>query len=319
MSSNQLRDIPSLNSLRAFEAAARHLNFRVAAEELFITPSAVSHQIKTLEQYLDVELFKRMKTSLSLTAVGENYYRNISGPMASLALATQEIIQGERDSVVLTISLLPSFASRWLIPRLSSFQVQNPNIELRFATSVKPVDFRSTDIDVAIRYGDGDWSDLHCDHIVDEEVVPVCCPALLKNKSCATFEDLANFTFLHNSSHPEEWAVWLRSVGSDEQISGGGLYFPSSELTLRAAAEGLGVALGRSPYIDDEIRDGRLVKIFESSFSDEKKKAYYLVCLRESLNIPVVEKFRAWILSRPDVQKNSEAGGSLDWGSEEHD
>lgn len=302
MKSLNPRDIPSLSGLKAFEAAARHLSFRKAAEELCLTPSAVSHQIKKLESYLNITLFDRLTGNIQLTESGEKYFREIKGPLASLALASREISKATLRKNILTLSLLPMFATRWLIPRLSSFQQLCPEIELRLSTSVSPVDFYSSDVDVAIRYGDGNWLGVYSERLIDEFIFPVCSPDFLKKNqhTLNTPSDLVNTTLLHNDSHENEWGTWLYSFGVNKTSGNQNLNFASSELSLRAAVEGLGVALGRNPLVDEELESGRLIKLCNEADNSSTKKAYFFVCLPEALQQSNVAVFRKWLINLPN-------------------
>lgn len=197
--------LPPLNTLRLFEAAGRHASFKLAAEELNITPSAVSHGIQTLEDWLGVQLFTRGHRSLDLTAAGLAYLPRVRDALARLASAT-EAVPGRRPSGKLAVSVAPSFGLRWLIPNLPRFNHHHPEIEVTLDTAHRQVEFPRDGIDVAIRMGQGDWQDLYALHLVTEELVPVCTPALAA--TIVSVGDLRSKTLLHISNISEDWAAW---------------------------------------------------------------------------------------------------------------
>src|SRR5207248_1393522 len=191
--------LPSLNGLRAFEAAARHLSFTQAASELNVTQTAISHQIKRLEQELGIRLFVRQNRALALTPQAKDYLPGVRAAFNDLRLATDRLLRRD-DGHVLTVSTLASLAAKWLLLRLSNFQETNPGIDVHITTSTSLVDFRSGDVDAAIRYGRGNWPGLRADWLMADELFPVCSPALLKaDKQLRCPEDLAHCTLLHSS------------------------------------------------------------------------------------------------------------------------
>ena len=192
--------LPSLNGLRAFEAAARHLSFTQAASELNVTQTAISHQIKRLEEELGVRLFIRQNRSLALTAEAQDYLPGIRAAFNDLRLATDRLLRKEDDHV-LTVSTLASLAAKWLLPRLTAFQEAHHGIDVRITTSTNLVDFQRDKVDAAIRYGRGQWAGLRADWLMADELFPVCSPALLKgNKPLKCPEDLRDHVLLHTSN-----------------------------------------------------------------------------------------------------------------------
>ena len=174
--------LPPLNALRAFEAAGRHLSFTKAAEELYVTQAAISHQIKGLEEYLGIPLFRRLNRALLLTEAGQHYLPSVSQALEDLRKATDQLYQ--RDAVgVLTVTLLPSFAARWLVPRLGRFRQAHPDIEIRIAPTLETIDFAQDDVDIAIRYGHGSYPGLRCERFMSEDIYPVCSPELLQGSN----------------------------------------------------------------------------------------------------------------------------------------
>jgi LysR family glycine cleavage system transcriptional activator len=285
--------------LRAFEAVARLLSFRKAAEELCVTKSAVSHQVQALEDFLGVRLLSRGGREISLTKSGQAFLPEVQTALDRLAAAVTRLRPRASDRP-LTISLLPTFAVRWLIPRLADFHRRHPEIDVRLDTSLEAVDFARTDVDVAVRYGRGDWPGLHRDRLLAESLLPVCSPSLLEGPvPLKRPQDLMRHTLLHNSSHPEEWRLWLTAAGVTGVDLDRGPSFAYSELLLRAAAEGLGVALARRHLIEADLAAGTLVAPFE--FAYQRGCRYWLVCPPEALRDPRVAAFREWLLGQIDA------------------
>ncbi len=287
------RRLPPRNALRAFEAAARHLSFTRAAEELNVTQAAISHQVKTLEERLGVMLFRRLNRRLLLTDAGQSYLPPVRQAFDGIAAATGRLTA--RDSAgALTVSVIPSFAGTWLVPKLSSFRARQPDVDVRISPSFELIDFTREDIDVAIRYGRGDWPGLRCDWLMAEELIPVCSPALLDGAApLRTPSDLRHHTLLHDD-HRVDWRVWLMAVGIDDIDATHGPSFTDSSLVLLAAAEGQGVALGRSALAERDIAAGRLVRPFDVSVPAEL--AYYLVCPEATAERPKIVAFRDWLI-----------------------
>lgn len=283
------RRLPSLNGLRAFEAAARHLSFTRAAQSLFVSQAAVSHQIKALEEQLGVELFRRMTRALELTDAGRRLYPKVQQAFDLLEQGVRESRERvERQG--LTISVLPSFASGWLVRRLGRFTAAHPGIQVRLDPSIELADFLSDDIDIAIRYGLGNYADLQVEHLMDEDVFPVCSPLLADRLDGP--EDLANVALLHDDGHGQ-WQTWLEALGVTGVDASRGPVYTDSNMVIQAAIEGYGVALARSGLSGDALRDGRLVQPFE--FSMPSRFAYYLVYPKTYVQRPEVQAFSAWI------------------------
>jgi LysR family glycine cleavage system transcriptional activator len=289
--------LPSLNGLRAFEAAARHMSFTTAASELNVTQTAISHQIRRLEQELGVRLFVRQNRSLELTAEAKEYLPGIRAAFNDLRLATDRLKRKDNGRV-LTVSTLASFAAKWLLPRLSSFQQAHPDIDVRITSSISLVDFRSQDVDAAIRYGRGHWPGLRADWLTADELFPVCSPALLKGDNplrCP--EDLAHHTLLHTTGgYDDDWRLWLTAAGLPSDISKQpGLSFDMILMTVQAAIDGLGVALGRTTYVEGDIAKGRLVVPFK--FSLPADAGFYLVSPEARAEPAKLAAFRQWLLA----------------------
>src|SRR5215469_1452209 len=292
--------LPSLNGLRAFEAAARHMSFTLAASELNVTQTAISHQIRRLEEELGVRLFARQNRSLELTPEAREYLPGIRAAFNDLRLATDRLKRKDNDRV-LTVSTLASLAAKWLLPRLSSFQQAHPTIDVRITTSTSLVDFRHDDVDAAIRYGRGHWPGVRAQWLMADELFPVCSPALLKgDKPLRCPEDLANHTLLHTSGYDDDWRLWLTAAGLPSNISKQpGLSFDLSFMTVQAAIDGIGVAMGRTSYVQDDIAKGRLVVPFKIALPADA--GFYLVSPEAVEAPPKLRLFRNWLLAA--VQK----------------
>jgi len=296
--------LPPLNALRAFETAARHLSFRRAAEELFVTPAAISHQIKGLEDYLGVTLFHRLNKSLLLTEAGQAALPALRDGFERLAEAV-EILRADSPSRLLTVSVAPSFASKWLVPRLERFRRSVPGIDIRIDATSRCVDFIRDRVDVGIRYGAGDYPGLHSDCLRDDEVMPVCSPALLAGKyPLQQPDDLRHHTLLHIddpviASGWPDWSMWLASAGNEAADASRGSRFSMASMAIQAAVEGHGVALVSAVLVEDDLAAGRLVKPF--CLRTPVKFCYYLVCPLAAVARPTVAAFRAWLLAEIDV------------------
>ena len=288
--------LPSLNGLRAFEAAARHMSFTLAASELNVTQTAVSHQIRRLEEELGIRLFIRQNRALSLTTEAKEYLPGIRAAFNDLRLATDRLLRKD-DGNVLTISTLASLAAKWLLPRISDFQDKHPGIDVRITTSTALVDFRRDGVDAAIRYGRGHWPGLRADWLMADRMFPVCSPELLKGKRpLRRPEDLANHVLLHSSSgNDDDWRLWLTAAGLPTDLSKQpGVTFDLSFMTIQAAIDGLGVAMGRTSYVQDDIAKGRLVVPFEIELPVDA--GFYLVSPDARADSPKLSAFRAWLL-----------------------
>ena len=287
--------LPSLNGLRAFEAAARHLSFTVAASELNVTQTAVSHQIRRLEEELGIRLFVRQNRALALTPEAKDYLPGVRAAFNDLRLATDRLLRRDDDHV-LTVSTLASLAAKWLLPRLATFQESHPGIDVRITTSPGLVDFRNGDVDAAIRYGRGHWPGTRAEWLTADELFPVCSPALLEgDKPLRCPEDLAHHTLLHSSGgYDDDWRLWLTAAGLPSNISKQpGLTFDLILLTLQAAIDGSGVAMGRTSYVEADIAKGRLVVPFKVALPADA--GFYLVSPEAKADTPKLGAFRQWL------------------------
>ena len=290
-----MRRLPPLNALRSFEAAARLGSFIKAADELFVTPSAISHQIKTLESFLELNLFMRDKRRVVLTSAGEKYYAAIEHALDEIDSATRRLLANPNVGAV-TISVSPAFLTRWLMQRLSHFQAAYPDVELRLSASMEEVDFDHSDIDMAVLFGQGHWPEVTSHLLLGMSLEPVCSPALLQGEHpLDSVTDLDHHKLIHISSRPEEWRTWLRAAGVEDWGHGKGLSFSSTSLATGAAVEGLGIALADRHLVAKELAMGQLVVPFDITL--DTHSAFYLVYGQNRPLTYGMKAFRDWILS----------------------
>ncbi|PVE23814.1 LysR family transcriptional regulator [Microvirga sp. KLBC 81] len=268
------RRLPVLSSLRAFEAAGRHLSFSRAADELLITQSAISHHIRKLEEELGVNLFVRQARSVMLTPEGEKYLTCLSQAFDLMAKGTGEIRVSERRT--LRVSLLASFATHWLIPRLSHFTAAHPEIDLILEPSIRSVDLAVDQIDLAIRYGRGSWDGTKSQQFLAEQISPVCSPAFIERVSLRHPRDMLNHTLLFSfSKDPFEWRIWSERAGVD-LAQARNLMLHDYNIVLQAAVDGQGIAMGRRALIEDHLKRGVLIEPFEE-FRVSEGIGYWIV------------------------------------------
>jgi LysR family glycine cleavage system transcriptional activator len=287
------RRLPPLNALPSFEAAARHLSFSRAADELGVTHGAVSRAVRNLEGHLGVQLMMRATRSVRLTPIGASFAAEIRGVLEHLAAATSAAT-GQTSGIV-SVSTIDSFAARWLMPRLFRFRQAHGDIDVRVATSERLADFVSDGIDIAIRCGSGQYPGLTAELLMKEDHFPVCSPKLLKGRyPLRAPADLARHTFLHDV-FTVDWAIWLRSAGINNVDPYRGPTFLSSDHAIQAAIRGEGVVLGRSALVADDLAAGRLVRPFELSLP--AGFAYYVVYPPRALKRPKVKALRDWLVA----------------------
>ncbi|MDX7993070.1 transcriptional regulator GcvA [Xenorhabdus sp. Reich] len=293
--------LPPLNALRVFDAAARHLSFTKAAEELFVTQAAVSHQMKSLEDFLGLKLFRRRNRSLLLTEDGQSYYLDIKEIFTAINDATRKLLARSAKGA-LTVSLSPSFAIQWLVPRLSGFNQSFPGIDVRIQAVDREEDKLADDVDVAIFYGRGNWPGLRTDRLYPEYLLPVCSPALLTgDRPLKTPSDLAKHTLLHDSSR-RDWQAYIRQLDMQQQINvQQGPIFSHSAMVIQAAVHGLGVALANNVMAQNEIDAGRLVCPFNDVLVS--KNGFYLVCHDNQAELGKIAAFRKWILTQAATEQ----------------
>ncbi len=281
--------LPPLTTLRAFEAAARLESFSRAAEEISVTHGAVSHQVRALERALGIALFQRNGRRVSLTAAGRHFADRVGAALRDIAEAAQFIRRSERDHV-LTISTMPSFAARWLLPRMGRFMEQHPEMAISVHTSLSLVDLERDEVDLAIRFGGGDWPGLEAQKFLDDEFFPVASPRFNEGRLPKRPADLAKLRLMRSDDEP--WAPWFRAAGLklDEPRAS---VFSDSALLLQAALDGRGIALARRSIAEDDLRTGTLVRLFNVALPAHG--ANYLVWPKGRLSANAV-LLRDWLL-----------------------
>jgi LysR family glycine cleavage system transcriptional activator len=306
-----MKPLPPLSSLRAFEAVARRLSFSKAAQDLNVTPGAVSQQIRQLEQILDESLFVRTRRSVALTEVAMNMLPEIQSGLETLsrAMSRKTGLYGERT---LTISVAPSFASKWLLPRLTSFSDLHPDIDLRISATVGLADFKRDKVDLAIRLGRGGYTDLHADLLFGDTLTPLCSPELIKAKGrLKAPDDLRKHRLLHDTSIPGDneqssWERWLSLANAKQVSAHRGTRFSLAELAMQAAIDGAGVVLGRMVLAERDIAAGRLIRPFKIALPLDV--SYFLVMPKGGARRDEIQCFRNWLfglLKKPPLNRNA--------------
>jgi LysR family transcriptional regulator, glycine cleavage system transcriptional activator len=286
------RVLPSLVALRAFEAGARLGSFTRAAEELLITQGAVSRHVRNLESFLEVTLFNRAGRHLSLTMEGREYITSVSEAFDQLSAATAALRR--RPNRGMTVSMLPALAVKWFVPRLMRFSDSCPEIDLHLSLSRELINFDRDGVDVAIRYGRGDWEGTHAEELLREVVFPICSPRLLDEPTpLRKPEDLAGVTLLHGNIR-EDWTMWLRAAGCNDVDATRGPKFDDHASLIQAAIQGLGVGLGRGLMVADDLANGSLVMPFSTRL--RAHYSYWLVTPRRQAPHPGFSPFREWVL-----------------------
>ncbi len=285
------RRLPNLAALRAFEAAARHGNFSRAAEEIHVTHGAISHQVRALEEELGVALFARHGKRIAITPEGERFAATLRSALGDIAAAAAALKADARHQR-LTVTALPSFAARWLSPRMGQFIEQHPGLEVMLQSSSQLTDFVRESVDIGIRFGKGHYPGLAVEKIMDDYYYPVASPRFHRGKLPRTPEKLAESLLLRCEMEP--WTPWFRAAGLDALEPTGGLVFQDSSMLVRAAAEGHGIALARHAIAMSEIASGELVRL--SDVAVKCPHSYFLVCPPEALKKPQVQAFRTWLL-----------------------
>jgi LysR family glycine cleavage system transcriptional activator len=288
------RRLPSLNAVKAFEAAARHESFTKAAEELCVTQGAVSQQVKALEAQLGLRLFNRERQRLTITDAGRQYLAVVRDALDRLADGTRRLLD-RRTSGTLTVTTSPSFAAKWLVHRLGRFAATHPEIDLRVSASLQHVDFVREDVDLAIRHGDGSWPGLEVMRLCTEELFPVCSPRLLDGPHpLRRPADLARHVLLHQSGR-SGWEKWLEAAGVDGIDISRGPVLSESSMAIDAAVDGHGVALARTALAAFDLLAGRLVRPFGPALP--VSFAYWIVGPKSTADLPKIRAFRQWLIA----------------------
>lgn len=294
--------LPPVNTLRLFEAAARLGSFKLAADEIHITPSAVSHGIQTLENWLGTELFHRGSRGLSLTAAGQAYAPEVQTALSILASATERL-PGRRATGALSVSSAPTFANRWLLPRLARFTELYPDIRVTIDTARHYVDFPVDGFDLAIRRGTAPKSGESWTQLIPEMVVPVCSPELRRNTPCESEVDLlGRVPLIHVTTVREDWHAWFEAKGIIPPANDRAIRVDTIQLAAEGAMRGLGIAMGRRPLVDDYLQDGSLLEVAGPAIPADT--SYWLVGTQLAFDRPETKLFRAWILE--ELKNNHE-------------
>lgn len=289
--------LPPLNQIKDFEAAGRLLSIQDAADELCVTPAAISRQVKALETYLGVQLFVRDHRAVRLTVEGERYLAGITEGLNQIRKATLNLTKGAARRT-LKIRAYTTFSMKWLIPRLSGFHALHPDIDVRLTTSLEAVDFSREDIDAAVRLGLDGCQGLVADRLIQNELVPVCSPEFLRmNPTLADPRQLGQATLLHSLARPDDWSKWLRAAGLRQLDGYRGQKYESSVMIYQAAIEGHGIAIAQRVLVTDDLTSGRLVMPYQFVL-DEGDFTYYLVYPKAPSYRPEFEIFRDWLRSQ---------------------
>ena len=297
-----LRRLPSLNALKAFEAAARHESFTKAADELSVTQGAVSHQVKALEAELGLRLFNRERQRLVITDAGRGYLEVVRDAFDRLAVGTNRLLQLQRTGA-LTVTTSPNFASKWLVHRLGRFIEAHPDINLRLSASPHHIDFASEDIDIAVRHGEGQWPGLSVTRLCAEELFPVCSPKFLNGRNALRSPaDLLRHTLLHVNDR-RDWGKWLEAADTAITDIDHGPIFSQASMAIDAAVDGQGIALARTALAAWDLRAGRLVRPFGLGL--KVPYAYWIVCPKSTADLPKISTFRDWLLAEAAQDANA--------------
>lgn len=292
----QSRRLPPLNAVKAFEAAARHQSFKMAGEELGVTPGAVSRQIEALEDSLGLRLFERLHRKVELTSSGRLFMSEVSPALQRIAFAAEMLWEGQ-DNRVLRVKLPPTCAIRWFVPRLARFHAVYPDISVQVTTSHDPVDFEREPIDAAIYWGEALPRGLAGVRLFGEQLVIVCSPKLLERHGARAIpvQALPDFVLLHSMRRPDDWRFWFIQAGLPDVILNRFLVFENSSLTYQGAIDGLGVAIAQMAFVQDDLAEGRLV--IANSLRFDTKTAYFLTYPRERAHLSRVRSLHQWLVS----------------------
>lgn len=292
-----MRKIPPLNSLKSFESVARNGSFRDAAQELCVSVSAISHQVKLLEEYLEIELINRTNRKIELTAAGQKYYPTLRESFDLIDRGTAKLLEPQ-DTKLLTIQLYSTIAIRWLIPKLPDFQKKHPNINIRFHTSYEDVDFARSDVNACIKIGAARNQDLDYHYLFTSELFPVCSPQYLKNNpDIKDPNNLDQATLLQVYPSQRDWLLWLKHASISNVDPDTGLTFDSYDHALTTALQGMGVAMGMQPYMKSTLISGLLVELYPELRSWHVD-SWYFVCRKEKSHLQKIKLFREWLVEQ---------------------
>jgi len=295
--SAMLRRLPSLNALKAFEAAARHESFTKAADELSVTQGAVSHQVKALEAELGLRLFNRERQRLIITDAGRNYLEVVRDAFDRLAVGTNRLLQLQRSGV-LTVTTSPNFAAKWLVHRLGNFVEAHPEIDLRVSATMHHVDFAREEVDLAVRHGEGNWPGLDTVRLSPEQLFAVCSPKLFtRRRQVAKPADILKYPLIHMDSRAD-WSRWLQAAGIENSKAIHGPVLNRASMVIDAAINGQGIALARTTLAAFDLISGRLVRPFAETL--RLSKTYWIICPKATTTLPKIVTFRNWLLAEAD-------------------
>ena len=287
--------LPSLAALRAFECAARHGSFTLAAEELHLTQSAVSRQIKELEAGLGFILFRRNGRRVTLTDAGARFADELSVDLNRLKQTVTRAVAAGNDKTVLRIATLSTFACRWLIPRLPDFEEKHPDIEISLSARLNPFDFENERFDLAIHHGIDDWPDTQMTKLCEEAILPVCSPEFRDKHGLTDLNVIIKAALLHLETRPHQWSEWLRLIGQVAPPTPRGKIYDQWSMVIAAAVAGLGAGLVPQYLIEEELAKGALVTL--SDISLPTQNTYYIVTPAGTSN-PLVHRFNTWVRSK---------------------
>lgn len=288
-----MADLPPLDALRVFEAAARRLSFAAAAEELHLTASAVSHRIKTLEEQLGLVLFKRITRKVQLTPAGRAYAAAVADAITILREATRRLAADANRP--LTVSVTPMFGSRWLLPRLARFEAAHPGLTVRIISTTRFADFVTDSVDCAVRFGAGTWNGLAAHWLMTFDYVPVCAPSLIRRGRIKVPDDLARHTLLHSESTSDAWRMWLLAAGATKVDPTSGQILSDMTAVMQAAIDGIGIAISDRKFIARELKERRLATPFP--IDQPSGGAFYFVYPDSRADDRRISTFRDWVLS----------------------
>jgi LysR family transcriptional regulator, glycine cleavage system transcriptional activator len=288
--------LPPLNAIRSFEAAARHQSITLAAEDLHVTPGAISRQVKILETILQIPLFSRTNSEVRLTAEGRAYFNTITEALRLIDSATSRLLDDHRQRP-LRVACSVLFAMRWLFPRLSRFHVEPAQFQMSLPTTLMPMgtEFDSDNVDVVIRLGSGDWGPkVSCHRLFDSELVPICSPKFSAGKAFRRPADLLHLPLLYSALRPDAWPGWFKVAGLPLDAFKNATMFESSPLAYQAAIDGLGIAIGERCFISDDVKQKRLVVPFREVYASSE--SFYVIYLHRAERNPNLRKFCDWIV-----------------------
>lgn len=294
-----------MTALQFFDAAARHLSFTRAAAELCVTQSAISRQIRQLEDYIGQQLFHRSTNRLILTSTGAEYATAVRLVLDQAEAATLQLMAYDGKGSQLTLALLPTFGSRWLVPRIGEFVALHPSLQLNVKTYIEPFEFETSDVDVAIHFGSDAWGGAVCHRLMGEVAVPVCAPSLLGGT--LPLDDpraVVSFPLLQHTTRPLAWLEWSSQVGAPATNVLSGARFDHFYMMIQAAIAGLGVALLPRFLVNDELANGRLV--VAAAHELKTSSAYWLVYPEKKAELPAVGQFRDWLLNILSAEKTGD-------------